>query len=263
MGGPKMAMSERAGTGPETKNIRQTAARDRSSRVPTWLVSLVVEGDVEERTDARACLSEQEIEEWVQGRLPAEAEEFCLAHVVGCRVCGEKVEAERDFARATREAVLQMRKEPAATMRAAASGLESRAWLQALSAWAIRRGAIVSAVACLLVAVVLILPRWRSEAERIDVTLRSERGNPGLALSAPTAGSRLRLRIDVSDVAPAASYGVSLVDATGQVAERSTVSPASGTLVVPVRRSLAPGQYWVRLAAPDGAPLREYALRIR
>jgi hypothetical protein len=71
------------------------------------------------------------------------------------------------------------------------------------------------------------------------------------------------LRIDVSDVAPAASYRVTVVDESGQVVERAEPHPASGVLLVSLQHSLAPGQYWVRLSTPDLTARREYALRIR
>jgi hypothetical protein len=77
------------------------------------------------------------------------------------------------------------------------------------------------------------------------------------------ASANLRLRIDVSDVAPSQAYSVTVVHALGQTIETSKVSAAGGIADVTLHRKLQPGGYWIRLSAPDGRLLREYALRVR
>lgn len=233
------------------------------SGVPRWLVSVVVvEGDVEERTNAQRCLTEQEIDELIQDRLSGEVEEFCLAHLVGCQACVEKVENERDFAHATREAILQMQKEPAAAVMTAAPGRGFRSWAQAIIAWPSWRGSLVAATLCLVVAVSVVLTPSRMGDSATELALRSERGRPGVMIDA-AAASRLRLKLDVTDVDANARYQVSLADASGRTLERSEIRAVAGTATLNVEQRLAPGQYWVRLASPDGVLLREYALRVR
>jgi type II secretory pathway component PulM len=100
----------------------------------------------------------------------------------------------------------------------------------------------------------------RHAGESAEVLLRSERGS---AAPVMTTGRHVRLRIDVTDVEPAAAFTVTVAGATGETVARTTARADAGAVKVSFDRALPPGSYWVRLATPEGRLLREYALRVQ
>ncbi len=224
------------------------------------------EATVEDRKSGINCLKESEIEDLVRGKLSEDAERRCLVHLLWCQSCQHQVNEEDEFARATRSAaVLLQRKEKAAAERRPRAGRLGRVfdWISnAFGAPLHARWAAAALSVCALTFVAFMLPLWRV-SEVNEVLLRSERGSTAPATAESVVGGHLRLRIDVADVVPYASYSVTVVDAVGETLETISVNPAAGSANVTLQRQLPPGSYWVRLAAPDGRLLREYALRIR
>ncbi len=235
-----------------------------------WPFIYFSEATVEDRLSGTSCLKESEIEDLARGKLSGEAERRCLAHLLWCQSCQQRVDEETEFARATRSAaaLLEQKKMAAAGQR------ESAGWIQRIFDRArdsfrnsfnmpVRaRWAAVALSVSVLTVVAVLLPLRRGPAGGL-VLLRSERGNALPATVDSAAEASLRLRIDVSDVAPYPVYSVTVVDAVGQTIETSAVSAAAGNVNITLRRHLSPGGYWVRLSAPDGRLLREYALRVR
>ena len=220
------------------------------------------EAGVEESVRGLDCLKEREIDDLIFGRLPGDDERRCLAHLLWCGECQERVEEEREFARATRNAVILLEQEELAA-RGAAPAVN---WRQRLAGWLgtpfSTRWTAVAAAACVLVAVGIYGP-WRRAADGgTEVLLRSERGIANPATVENAAGGHLRLRIDISDVAPFSSYRIALVDQVGRALETRTVAATGGSVSFPVTRSLARARYWIRLSTPDGELLREYALQV-
>src|ERR1035441_749304 len=152
-------------------------ARDRVVRFLACSFVGSSEARVEESERGLDCLKEREIDELIFDRLSSNDKQRCLTHLLWCGACQERVEEEREFARATRDAALLVeRKESAA--RGAASALS---WRQRLAAWFgtpfSTRWAAVAAAACVLVALG-IYGTWHSAANGgSEVLLQSERGN--------------------------------------------------------------------------------------
>jgi hypothetical protein len=120
----------------------------------------------------------------------------------------------------------------------------------------------VAAAACVLVALGIYVP-WHGAADGgSEVLLRSERGSATPATVESAAGGHLRLRIDISDVAPISRYRIALVDRAGRILETKTVAASGGSVSFAVEQSLEISRYWIRLSAPDGQLLREYALQV-
>ena len=220
------------------------------------------EARVEESERGLSCLKEREIDELIFGRLSSNDRQRCLTHLLWCGACQERVEEDREFARATRDAALLVeRKESAA--RGAASALS---WRQRLAGWLgtpfSTRWAAVAAAACVLVALGIYVP-WHGAADGgSEVLLRSERGSATPATVESAAGGHLRLRIDISDVAPISRYRIALVDRAGRILETKTVAASGGSVSFAGEQSLEISRYWIRLSAPDGQLLREYALQV-
>lgn len=217
---------------------------------------------MEESERGLDCLKEREIDELIFDRLSSNDKQRCLTHLLWCGACQERVEEEREFARATRDAALLVeRKESAA--RGAASALS---WRQRLAGWLGApfsiRWAAVAAAACVLVALGIYVPRHGAADGGSEVLLRSERGSAIPATVESAAAGRLRLRIDISDVASFSRYNIALVDPVGRVLETKKVAASGGSVSFPVEHSLESSRYWIRLSAPDGQLLREYALQV-
>ena len=209
------------------------------------------------------CLKEREIDDLNFGRLSSDVEQRCLTHLLWCGECQDRVEEEQEFARATRNAAILLEQKKLAA-RGTAGHADSRT--QRLAGWCgallSTRWAAVAASACVLVALGIYVPLHRAADGGAEVLLRSERGIANPATVESAASGHLRLRIDISDVASFSSYSIALGDSAGRALETRTVAAAGGSVSFPVERSLARARYWIRLSAPDGQLLREYALQV-
>lgn len=232
-----------------------------------WPLIYFSEASVEDRVTGTTCLKESEIEDLARGKLSGEIERRCLAHLLWCQSCQQKVDEETEFARATRSAAVVLEQKAAGQRQR--TGWIQRAFDQlrdlfrdSFRAPVRTRWAAVALSVCVLIIVAVLAPMRRSPEGEL-VLLRSERGSAVPATVEGSEGANLRLRIDVSDVAPSAAYSVTVVDAMGQTIETGAASASGGSANVTLHRQLPPGGYWIRLSAPDGRLLREYALRVR
>ena len=232
-----------------------------------WPFIYFSEAIVEDRVSGGSCLEEREIENFVLGKLSAEAQRRCQAHLLWCASCQNKVEEEAEFARAIRSAAAELAEKEA---EAAQQGKSRAGTLQRTLGLLRerfrprfqRRWAAVAVSAVVLVAVPGLLPLRRG-TQGEEVVLRSERGSVVSATVESGASANARLRIDVSDVAAYPAYQVAVVDAEGRIVEAKTGSATAGNVILALHAKLTPGRYWIRLCAPDGRLLREYALRVR
>ena len=222
---------------------------------------------MEDQFSGVSCLQEREIEDLVRGSLDLDAEQRCQAHLMWCQACQYRVQEEAEFAQATRGAAILLQQDEAevAKMERPPGGQISRAVDTLLGFFSTHfpmRWVVVAASAGVLVAMAGLLP-LRRDIEGQDVVLRSERGSAVPVEVDSAASASVRLRIDVSDVAPAPTFNVTIVDAAGHTMETRTASATAGNLKLALHDRLTPGRYWVRLSALDGRLLREYALRVR
>ena len=164
------------------------------------------------------CLSENEIEGLVFGRLTGKAKERCISHLLWCSECQQRVEEETEFARATRGAAAALEEEDRAQARQRWKGHRLRGALNRIVRfdWSSRTIAL-AAGACLVVAIAVVLPLRRDSRAEAEIVLHSERGNPTPASADASSGTAPRFRIDVEDVGAYPSYGVTLTDARGSV----------------------------------------------
>jgi hypothetical protein len=114
-----------------------------------------------------------------------------------------------------------------------------------------------AAVAALLI----MMFAARSPGPAQELTLLAQRG-PEAAAARAAAHTPLNLHVDTTEIGSLPSYRMELVDASGRQVWSGTVRTAANSLTAGVNRSLAPGQYWVRVFGPAPDPLREFALRV-
>jgi hypothetical protein len=103
----------------------------------------------------------------------------------------------------------------------------------------------------------------RSTAPPTVILLRTTRGTENPALAAAPAGKPLILALDLTELQQFSEYTLEIVDAGGHPAFQSKGSAQNGRLQVTLTAGLAAGAYFVRVNAPAGELLREYALIVR
>lgn len=190
--------------------------------------------------------SEDDLEEFVFGRLDGLDLELLEEHLLACEGCRKRLTETENFVASTRAAARKMLGAPPPAPKP-----------RRFSAPAL---AMAGAFAVMLVGVgYTVVPLGRSPQ---TVDLVAERG-PALGQASP--GRPLDLRLDVTGLAPA--RWVEIVNAEGAVLHAANVRAVTNPLLHQAP-ALPPGQSWVRLYAqpspPAGtAPLREFSLRVQ
>lgn len=92
------------------------------------------------------------------------------------------------------------------------------------------------------------------------VLLQATRGIDNSAPGAVLAGKPLKLIPDLTGLPSFSEYGVEVVEGGGHAAYQSKASLQNSRLEVTLTRGLHRGAYFVRVSAPGGELLREYAL---
>lgn len=216
--------------------------------------------DLLARRSNAACLSEEELEQYLHNRLSGVTRESIEEHLLYCQSCLDRVTEEEAFASSFRVAARRIEDE---TLRAAYAGVPQGP-LAKLWNWIRRPAATLSLVFAGAAAVLILiaLPSFRP-GPPIDITLVAERGlASSLAAPAP-AGRLLCLNLDTSGL-PELPLRAELAGAGNQIFARSTATPAAGKIRWELGRSLESGTYWVRLYGPSpGILLREFALVVK
>jgi anti-sigma factor RsiW len=198
--------------------------------------------------------SEDELEEFVFGRLDGAALDDLEEHLLICEACRRRLTETENFVASTRAAARKMLGAPPPTPKP-----------RRFSAPALALAGVLGI--SLLVAYFTILPRFRSPQ---TVTLVAERsGTPGQASS----GRPLDLRLDAEGLGSAPGAGGSevrwleIVNSQGARLHSAAVTATQG-LVVYRSPALPRGQTWIRLYAQPSPsaqtpPLREFNLIVQ
>lgn len=107
---------------------------------------------------------------------------------------------------------------------------------------------------------------WQSSHRSIApavVVLQATRGTEVQALATAPARQALTVVLDLTGLQQFSTYRLEIVNAGGRPAFQSSAFFHSNTLQVTLARGLAAGAYYVRVYAPGGELLREYALTVR
>lgn len=192
--------------------------------------------------------NEDEIEEFVFGRLKgAELEEF-EEHLLVCEQCRRRLTETENFVASTRAATRKILGAPAPSPK-------PRRFSPPAFAFA---GALAVALVTLSF---FFLPKLR-EAQPVDLV--AERGSTQIDAR---AGTPLKLRLKLSDLDESAVRSLEIVNAQGARMYTAPVS-ATGGYILHDAPALPQGQAWIRLyaqpsPAPAALPVREYSLRVR
>jgi hypothetical protein len=208
---------------------------------------------------ATACLSEEEVEEFLFHRLSGYTRELVEEHLLYCQSCLNRVEHEEGLVNVLRDACGGIE----------AEDLERSFTKRDRPLWRVPRwsGIGVPVLAIALVGVAIVLApgmRWQT-GPAAQVALQVERGSALGGGSQVPADRSLLLTAQIEGLPALDRYILSLVDANGRQVEEHLVAAPRSTAVSAEFKPHVKGQYWVRLYTPDASRelLREYSILLR
>jgi hypothetical protein len=203
--------------------------------------------------EQRSHLSEEELEQYVNGQLHSSEILPLEDHLMICTVCQERLDGVEDFAVGMKEALGELPK-PVLKRETGASWFDL-GWFD----W-LRRPAFSMAVgfAALILVVGIFSNSGTKIAPTASLVLTAVRGE--MPQTVPARQFDLTLKDSPNEGGP---FRVEVVTGTGaQVWSGLAVAGPSGVQVTEPRR-LDAGDYFVRLYGADGKLLREYGFRVR
>lgn len=201
--------------------------------------------------------SDDRLEEYCLGRVPAVELEDFENHLLICQECQERLEETDVYVRTMRRAIEALGRGPAVHVSWWNRWFTPLRWPKPVFACA-GLGALF-----LLWSIGPMVEGGRM-AQPVAVALEATRGGAdGLRVHAPER-TPLDLTLDLTGVAALPGYQVKIVDANGAPVMESAARPVSGKLALRAPGRLRRGTYWVRLydRAEGGASLREYGLEL-
>jgi hypothetical protein len=192
-------------------------------------------------------LTDDAIELYALGRLPADQLETFEKHLFYCHHCQDRLREADEYVHAAKEGTERF------TSTAAA---RPRFWHNLFE----HRGPALALAAVLVLAVVIPLTRLTRDLPAQTVELAAVRGG---SATVATAGAPLELRLSAEGLDLQENVSVEVVDARGNASWSGEGKFEKGRWTVPVDRRLGAGTYWVRLYARGSTDLlREYHLRV-
>jgi hypothetical protein len=198
--------------------------------------------------------SEDALEQYCLGLVPAGELEAIESHLLVCKGCQERLRETEAYVRTMQQATAQ----------AAADDLVRRSRWRALGDWVFHTVPVTAIGAAVALALAWgFLPSFRHAPPAVAVALEVTRGDEGPRAHAP-AGRALLLKLDLAGVPALESYQVRIVNARGGAVFGAAARPERGRLNVTASVHPSPGAYWVRLYDPSHmqTPLREYGLAL-
>ncbi len=196
-----------------------------------------------------AHLADDLLERYVMRRLPDAELESVEEHLLACPACQDQTVEAEQFIAATRAALREVARKPAARAFWTRASSLSPSWI----------AVPVCAAAVMALAIGLLLPSRPGSAGRSvsEVSLLAMRGGDS-ATPRARAGAGLILNLDAGDLSPDA---VHLVSSAGQEVWKGPPVRSGTNVRAVITGILKPGQYWVRLTR-GGEVLREYGLEV-
>ena len=189
-------------------------------------------------------LDEEELESYALGTIPEDSASQLEEHLLICEACRRQLSETDTYLLSMRHAGarLQAKQRP-----------ERRLWMLP------RFAPILAAALAVLVIGLGILTMRSSDAPPVAVTLITTRSNSAPA-QAPAARP-LRLQPDLEGLPAHASYRLEMVDRAGRRVWQGVLASGAGRPSATAPAAAA-GLYFVRVYAPSGDLLREYALQL-
>jgi anti-sigma factor RsiW len=197
--------------------------------------------------DLSAHGSDDQLEQYALGRLPATEITPLEEHLLACDNCRAKVDAFEHVSIGMREVLVEDAMKPEGGF---------AAWLGAT----LRRPAVSMALAfALLIAVAGVFSQGKTKfAPMATLQLTAIRGE--MPATVPTR----ELDVTLADgPRTGGAFRVDVLDAAGGSVWRGLAESGASGVRVDVKQRLGPGDYFLRLYDASGAVMREYGFRIR
>jgi len=204
--------------------------------------------------------SEEDLERYALGTLPAAQVELLETHVLVCAGCQDSLAETEVYVQAVRDAALQLTHQPHWSWRQRLAGLLD-AFVAPRLVWV--AGAVLIAAGLTFLSLVRV-PSRLGEAVPVAVVLQTLRGAADSPAATAPSGRPLLLEADLAGLPQHGVWELRLVDSSGRPL-RTLFAETQGTrLAVAVPKGLRKGAYWARLYARSARSqlLREYVLRV-
>ncbi len=207
--------------------------------------------------------SEEALERYALGRVSSSDVAPLEEHLFVCEHCQRRLSETDRYILAVRDAarILLDRSRETAPAQPVLSGIRKpRREVGRKLLWP------VGALAFAALALSIVVPQQAFHRDsRQDVLLEVSRGAGPRLLTAVPASQPVRLDLDLTEIAPARSYRLDVVNDDGQLEWSGAASPAGNKLHFAPSHALRPGKHWARLYALDGSPVlvREYGMEAR
>jgi len=204
--------------------------------------------------------TEEEVESYALGRLPAAETERLEEHLLTCAECQDGLAETDAYVQAVRDAAIQLRSQKHWTWRRRLAGVQY-AFMAHRLVWV--AGALLLAAGLAWVYVVRG-PSRAGVSAPMAVALQTLRGAADSSAPKVPSGRALLLEADLAGLPQQDAWELRLVDSSGRPVRTFRAQSEGARVIVPVPKGLGKGAYWARLYA-QGAPsqlLREYALRV-
>jgi predicted anti-sigma-YlaC factor YlaD len=202
-------------------------------------------------------VSDDRLEEYCLGTVPAAALEEVESHLLVCASCRQRLSQTEAYVDTVRQAAAHVEAEREARDRRRREAL--RRWFRPVPL------AIAAGVAAIVVVWGVIWnQRGAPAGPPIAVTLEANRGGGEAGRAHVPAHRALRVSLDLTGLAALDTYRLTVVSAAGDPVAESLARPESGRVVLAIPRGLARGTHWIRVFDPraPGVLLREFGLEL-
>lgn len=207
-----------------------------------------------------AHVTDEELEQYALDRLEEDDAAPVEEHLLFCEDCRNRLQAMDEYVAAMRVALgeLEAEQQPVDSAKA-------RKYPPIGQFLKPKQTALFLAAAASLL---IIVPLWLGQSEPYELHLRALRGVEESLMPAAPANQSLRLAVNLDGLVVGRDLVLELVDSGGDTVWADTVRAEGNEATAEVGKTLAAGQYWVRLYTPTqseperGELLREFGLRV-
>lgn len=197
--------------------------------------------------------TEEHLESYAMGRLPAIELEAFEEHLLLCDGCQSRLDETENYIVAMKSALGKAQQEQA-TIAGRLRSWISNAQPALTPAWA---GSFAALAVVLGLSTQLLF--FHKPAQPLTLQLEAMKGETDIAVD----DRPLALVLDNRGLAESPAYKVEIVNRTGKRVWEGAATPGGANLQAFVKKPLGAGQYFVRVYGEGPEPLREFGLRIR
>jgi hypothetical protein len=202
-------------------------------------------------------VSDDRLEEYCLGTVPAAALEEVESHLLVCASCRQRLAQTEGYVQTVRQAAADVEAERQARARRRHGAL--RRWFRPAPL------AVAAGVAAIMVVWgVIWSQRGAPSGPPVAVTLELSRGGGAAGRAHVPARRALLVTLDLTGLAALDSYRLTVVNAAGDPVREAPARREDGGVRLEIPRGLEAGTYWIRVFDPRGSGvlLREFGMEL-